>query len=184
MLLDSNERVAENKLLILYIINKLNFEPTNSQIAKLAIDTREINYFYLQQYISELVNDKFIKCHEENGSRFYKITQTGRQALDFFKTMIRASSREKIDAIVKENIASLRTETQVSADYIPLNENEFMASCRIFEGSTCLIDLELYTGTKEQARLVCRNWENNARGLYSEIIRIMTSLGSQESPGK
>lgn len=179
MQLDNNERVAENKLLILYIINKINFEPANSQIAKLAADTREINYFYLQQYISELVEDKFIECHEKEGKRFYGITPLGKQALDFFKTMIRASAREKIDNAISQNISVLRTETQITADYTPKNENEYMVSCRISEGPTCLIDLQLYAGNKEQARLICRKWENNAQEMYSEIIRIMTS--SQEA---
>lgn len=175
MQLDVNERVAENKLLILYIINKVNFELTNSQISKLVVNIHEINYFYLQQYISQLVDDKFIGCRIEEGSRFYNITPSGRQALEFFKTMIRASTRDKIDAIIKENIQTLRTETQVSADYIPLDDNQYSVSCRISEGETCLIDLKLFAGTKEQARLICRNWEKNSRELYPEIIRLLTS---------
>ncbi len=175
MQLDVNERVAENKLLILYIINKVNFKLTNSQISKLVVNIHEINYFYLQQYISHLVDDKFIECRIEEGSRFYNITPSGRQALEFFKTMIRASTRDKIDAIIKENTQALRTETQVSSDYIPLDDNQYSVSCRISEGTTCLIDLKLFAGPKEQARLICRNWEKNSQELYPEIIRLLTS---------
>lgn len=176
MQLYSVQNPAENKLLILYILNKLNFELTNSQIARIVINTTETNYFYIQQYLSELVGDKFIEYRVENGKRFYKITPSGKQALDFFKTMLRASIRKKIDHIIKEKIPALRTETQVAADYIPLeNDDGYMVSCRISEGSTILIDLKIYAGTKEQARVLCRNWENNAQEIYSEIIHLMTN---------
>jgi len=179
MQLDVNERVAENKLLILYLIDKLNFELTNSQIAKLVINIQEINYFYLQQYISQLVEDKFIDCRIENNNRFYNITSSGKQALNFFKTIIRASTRTTIDSIIKEHISSLRTEMQVSADYIPLNDNEYSVSCSISEGTVSLIDLKLYAGTKEQAKFICRNWEKNSQEIYSNIIHILSTERNQ-----
>ena len=179
MQLDVNERVAENKLLILYLIDKLNFELTNSQIAKLVINIQEINYFYLQQYISQLIEDKFVECRIENNNRFYKITSSGKQALEFFKTMIRASTRTTIDNIIKQHIASLRTEMQVLADYIPLNDNEYSVTCSISEDSISLIDLKLYAGTKEQAKFICRNWEKNSQQIYSDIIRILSNERNQ-----
>lgn len=176
MQLDINERVAENKLLILYIMDKMNFELTNSQIAKLVVNINEINYFYLQQYISQLIEDEFVECRVENENRFYRITASGKQALDFFKTMVRASTRERIDRIVKENTPNLRTETQVSADYTPHDNGGFTVSCRISEDSACLVELNLLAGTREQSRLICRNWESHSQEIYSEIIRLLTAL--------
>lgn len=175
MQLDVNEPVAENKLLILYIIDKFNFELTNLQIAKLVINIQEINYFYLQQYISELVSDKFLECRIDNSNRFYKITPSGKQTLVFFKTRIRASTRGKIDDIIKESTSTLRSETQVLADYIPHNENEYHVSCHISEGVTCLIELNMYAGNKEQAKSICRNWKNNSQKIYSGILRLLTT---------
>lgn len=174
MQLDVNEQVAENKLLILYIIDKIPFELTNSQIAKLVINIQEINYFYFQQYISQLIEDKFLACRIDNNTRFYSITQNGNQVLNYFKTMVRASTRKKIDDIIKESMPCLRTENQITADYIPVNENEYTVTCKISEGSTILINLDLYAGTKEQAKLICRNWETNAHEIYSSIIQLLT----------
>jgi predicted transcriptional regulator len=176
MQLDVNELVAENKLLILYIMDKFSFDLTNSQIARLVVNIQEINYFYFQQYISQLVDDKLLACKVDNNKRLYNISQSGRQALDYFKTMIRASTRSKIDAIIKESIPCLRTENQITADYIPINENEYTVTCKISEGSTTLINLDLYAGTKEQAKSICRNWETNAREIYSSIIQLLTDI--------
>jgi len=173
MQLDLNEQIAENKLIILYLIEKVNFELTNSQIAKLLIKLREINYFLLQEYISQLVSNDYLACRIESNQRLYKITESGKQALSYFRTMIRASVRKLIDNAIEENITTLRTEIQVSADYIPINENEYTVFCRITEGSTCLIELNLYAGAKEQAKSMCRNWETNSQEIYSGIIKLL-----------
>lgn len=173
MQLDLNGQVAENKLLVLYLIDKTDFELTNSQIAKLLIKIRDINYFLLQEYISQLVNDKYLECRIEPNQRLYKITELGKQALTFFKTMIRASTRRQIDDTLQENISVLRTEIQISADYMPINENEYTVSCRINEGSTCLIELNLYAGTKEQAKSICRKWEKDSQEIYSKITKLL-----------
>jgi len=173
MQLDLNQQVAENKLLVLYLVEKVNFELTNSQIAKLLIKIMEINYFLLQEYISQLVNDKYLECRIESNQRLYKITESGRQALSYFKTMIRASIRKQVDNAIQDNITTLRTEIQVSADYIPINEYEYTVFCRITEGSTCLIELSLYAGAKEQAKSICRNWEKNSQEIYSQIITLL-----------
>ncbi|MGE5473321.1 MAG: DUF4364 family protein [Ignavibacteriales bacterium] len=173
MQLDLNEKIAEDKLLILYLIENVNFELTNSQIAKLIIKVREINYFLLQEYISQLVNDNYLKCRIESNQRLYSITESGKQALSYFKTMIRASFRKLIDTAIQENITALRTEIQISADYTPINENEYTVFCRITEGNTCLIELNLYAGTKEQAKSMCRNWEKNSQEIYSNIVKLL-----------
>ncbi|MGE5329589.1 MAG: DUF4364 family protein [Deltaproteobacteria bacterium] len=173
MQLDLNEQVAENKLIILYLIEKVNFELTNSQILKLLVKINEINYFLLQEYISQLINDNYLKCRIESNQRLYKITESGKEALSYFKTMIRASTRKQIDTAIEENITTLRTEIQVSADYIPINEDEYTVFCRITEGSTCLVELNLYAGTKEQAKVMCRNWEKNSQQIYSEIVNLL-----------
>lgn len=179
MQFDQNLQTAENKLLILYIINQIEFELSNIQIAKMVINIQEINYFYLQHYISELINDNFISCRIENNNRLYKITPLGKQTLEYFRTKIRASIRKKIDDLLKENISILRTETQIISDYIPKNENEYFVTLKINEGSTCLIDLNLYAGTKEQAKLLCKSWQNNAQELYSNIVHILIKSENQ-----
>jgi predicted transcriptional regulator len=168
-------QIAENKLLILYLIDKLNFEITNSQIAKIVINIREINYFYLQQYISELIKDKYVECKIIGENRFYTITPEGKQVLDYFKTIILASVRKKIDDVILAQSSDLRTETQVTSEYIPQNENEYMVSCRIFENSTCLIDLNFYAGSKENAKDICQNWNKNAQKIYSNIVGLLTN---------
>ncbi|WDC83543.1 DUF4364 family protein [Caloramator sp. mosi_1] len=58
--------LAINKLIILYILNKLNKPTSNSQLTQIILENNLINYFTLQQYISELINTGFINTITDN----------------------------------------------------------------------------------------------------------------------
>ena len=43
---NSSEELASHKLLILYILNKINMDLTNSQITQVVLETEMMNYFF------------------------------------------------------------------------------------------------------------------------------------------
>ncbi|HAA81046.1 MAG TPA: DUF4364 domain-containing protein, partial [Thermoanaerobacter sp.] len=49
------QELAENKLIILYILNRINMPITDEQISKIILDNKLMNYFYLRQYLDELI---------------------------------------------------------------------------------------------------------------------------------
>ena len=63
---NSSEELASNKLLILYILNKINMDLTNSQITQVVLDTEVINYFSLQQFLSQLMESKFLTTYKDS----------------------------------------------------------------------------------------------------------------------
>ena len=50
-LTEDNETLAENKVLILYILNQLNKPISNDSLLTLVLGAKEMNYFYFQQSI-------------------------------------------------------------------------------------------------------------------------------------
>jgi len=50
----SNKELAENKLILLYIIDKVNIPISNLQITKIILENKFMNYFMLQQLLNEL----------------------------------------------------------------------------------------------------------------------------------
>ena len=82
--LGSNKELAENKLILLYIIDKTDIPMSNLQITKLILENKFMNYFMLQQYLNELYESKFLAADTVEGKKMYKITNTGRQTLELF----------------------------------------------------------------------------------------------------
>ena len=52
---ENSAELAENKLLVLYVTDSLKHPITNTQLTEIILENNFINYFTLQQYISELI---------------------------------------------------------------------------------------------------------------------------------
>ena len=66
---ENSAELAENKLLVLYTLQRLNRLISNSQLTEILLQNNLINYFTLQQCISELEESNFIhydKVNEKN----------------------------------------------------------------------------------------------------------------------
>lgn len=61
MFLENTEELAQNKLLLLYIIDKSNSSLTNNELTELVLKNNYMNYFLVQQYLSELIESGFIE---------------------------------------------------------------------------------------------------------------------------
>ena len=77
---------TQDKLIILYIIKKLNKSITNLQMVDLILDTTGIDYFSLQQLLLDLEGKNLISLTHQDGSRYYKITHDGEEMLDFLNS--------------------------------------------------------------------------------------------------
>ena len=79
--MDDNTRnsLAQDKVLILYILNSLKKEITESDLFKFISPVDNMNYFYFKQILSDLVDSKLVKtCTkeelDENNPAIYKLT--------------------------------------------------------------------------------------------------------------
>ena len=102
-----NETIAENKVLILYILNTIEKPITNNALYELVISIQDINYFYFQQFILDLLENKYISelKEDERSELVYSITTVGKQTLELTKDMIPGIIKLKIDNTLnkKEN---------------------------------------------------------------------------------
>ncbi len=174
MNLGSNRELAENKLILLYIIDKVNIPINNLQITKIILENRFMNYFLLQQFLNELCEGSLLSCVHEDGKSFYTITNNGKQTLSYFQNLIPLGIKTRIDDTISSIKKRIKNETYITADYTPEKENEFIVSCKICEDDFKLIDLMLLAGTKSEARSICENWRNHSQAIYSEIIESLT----------
>ena len=55
-----NETLAENKILILYILDKLYAPIDNSNLYRIILSTQDMNYFYFQQFLLDLIEVKYV----------------------------------------------------------------------------------------------------------------------------
>jgi len=172
--LGSTKEVAENKLIILYLINKLEIPLSNIQITRVILENRIMNYFLLQQFLNELLEGNFLEMYTQEGRPLYKITEAGRQSLSFFSEMVPLGIKAHFDGIYKSLRKNIRNETLINADFTPVNDNEFIANCKVGEDDFLLMEINVTVGTKTDAKEICSNWKAHSQEIYSEIINILT----------
>lgn len=172
--LGSNKETAENKLILLYIIDRLDVPITNLQIIKLVLEKRFMNYFLLQQHLNELLEGKLLTMETADGRSMYMITDSGRRTLEYFIHLIPAGLKARMDNTFSTMRKEIRSESLVTADYTPESENKFTAGCKVSEDGFQLLQLDVTVGTKADARLVCENWKKYSQLIYAEIIDSLT----------
>ena len=88
MFAENTEELAQNKLLLLYIIDKAEKPLTNEEITEFMLENNYMNYFLIQQYLSELTSSKFIEYVHEDDKKIYKMLNKGKITLYYFQDRI------------------------------------------------------------------------------------------------
>ena len=76
------------KLIILYMLDQVDFPLTNSQISEFILDEGYTTYFKLQQALSELLSSGFIHEEATHSRTFYHLTEEGAATIQYFKNDI------------------------------------------------------------------------------------------------
>ena len=165
--------LAENKLLILHIFNKLKFPISNNHITQIILENNFINYFTLQQYLTELVSSNFIKYTDESGNQRFTITDKGIKVLSLFGNRISNNKIETADNYLKTQIETIKKDVTVTADYTIENKDNFIVNLKATENDSILIDIKINVGSNKQARDLCEKWKGNSSDLYNRIIQLL-----------
>ncbi len=158
------------KLIVLYILDKVDFPLTNGQLTNFILEKEYTNYFNIQQAISELIDDNYISSETIRNSSLYQISESGKETLSFFSHSISQAIRDDIDTYLKEHKYSLRNEVSTLADYFENKKDEYIARLRVMEGESAIIELKLSVPTEREANLVCNNWKNKSSDIYAYVI--------------
>lgn len=174
-LASDNETLAENKALILYILNKVNKPIDSNDFYKLVLTFEDMNYFYFQQFLLDLMDNKYIlKGISENNETIYEITVEGRQAINLVQDLIPGFTRFQIDNNFKEDLRTIEDEYSITADFIPESENAYTVVCKITENGKVTFEVKVFASSRDQAKSIVENWKKNAVKLYPKMLKMLT----------
>jgi len=182
---DANDyKNAENKLLLLYLINRMEFPMSRAQVTDFVSGADFMDYYTLQQTLAIMVESGHLDATEENAldknTTRYVVTGEGQTTLEYFEKHIPWSRRQTIDRYITENRGKIKKDYENTATYFPNVENdEFIVKCGVYEDRRALLELFVSVDTREQAKLIQSNWRANASVLYQRIIEALTVTESE-----
>lgn len=158
------------KLIILYMLQKVDFPLTKAQIGDFILDKQYTNFLTLQQVIGELIDADMVTAHTIRNRTHLSITKEGCQTLHFFDNEISDAIKEEIHAYLKQNEIELRNEVSILADYYKSTSGEYEAHLTAKDKDVTLVELVISVPVEETAASICDNWQKKNQEIYQYLI--------------
>jgi len=158
--------IAQNKLLILYLLKTINIQLSEIQILRIVTDNGWLNYFDLKESLFELVESNLVAQRETPNGTFFSISSLGCDTLFYFEKELLSSQRKAIDEFCAANRGELRLETELSADYIKIDDGEYKVMLKVLENQIPVFELNLVTYSKASAEAFINKWKHVAPIIY------------------
>lgn len=160
------------KLTILNMLNKVDFPLTNTQISNFFLDRDYTNYFRIQQGISDLLDAKLIAAETTRSNTQYRITNAGKETLEFFRDKITDSIEADLNSYFEANRMQMKKENSILADY-KASSRGYAVRCQLRSANRTILDLTLIVKKEEQAEAICNNWKKQNEDVYAYLMDIL-----------
>ena len=169
--MENNQDLMLYKLIILYMLDRIDeYSLTNKQISDFILDRNYTGIFNIHESISELIDKNFISVSTIRNTQHYQITNLGEEALLYFENKIPNVIKQEIRDYFKKEKVNLKKESEIYADYIKNESDEYVVECALRERKEDLINIKMTVPTKELARNICDNWRTKSTDVYQSLI--------------
>ena len=172
---DNTTALAENKVLILYILNHFPNGVLEDGLYKIISSVNDVNYFYFKEVLTDLLDSKLVGLFtkDEDEESVLKITSEGNNALSLTIDVLPGILKLKADNVFQKEFASIADETSISAEFIPRSENDYTIKCRVIEKNETIFEVRTFAGSRERAKKIVDNWNKNASKIYPKILNLL-----------
>lgn len=176
-----NETLAENKVLILYILNQVHKPITNDNLYKLVLSAIDMNYFYFQQFLLDLMSADFIVSYQKEDQTVYELTSHGKTTLDLTLDILPGIIKLKADTNLKSILDNIENEHSIIAEFTPKSEDHYIVNCKIMENNETVFEIKTFAGSRDEAKKIVDNWKNNAEIIFPNLLDTLTKNYSSKS---
>lgn len=179
---DNTTTLAENKVLILYILDKIPNGILEGGLYKIISSINNVNYFYFKEVLTDLLDSKLVGIFtkDEEEESVLKITSEGKNALSLTIDVLPGILKLKADNVFKKEFTNIANETSIVAEFIPKSEDDYIIKCRVIEKNETIFEVKTFAGSRERAKKIVDNWNKNASKIYPKILDILLEDNNEE----
>lgn len=176
---DNATTLAENKVLILYILNLIDNDFKEDDLFKIISSINDINYFYFKQLLTDLIDSNLVGSYTKEEEPVIKITSEGKNAYTLTKDVLPGIMKLKADNIFQKELSTIEEESSIIAEFIPKSEYDYTIRCKIVENNETIFEVKTFAGSRDRAKKIVDNWNKNATALYPEILNLLLQDNSK-----
>lgn len=171
--LGNEKELVHNKLILLYVLRKLDMPVTNRQLTQLVLSHRLMNYFIMQQMLLELIDSAYVDAQVDENKEQIRITQQGTDVLDYFMGMIPPYLKLKVDTKVLPESTVDKLTDYATAEYYPVGLDSFKVLLNMNQNSENGIKITLTTNDLDYAKRLVKNWNEKSDQKVDRILDIL-----------
>lgn len=169
---ENNEQYTANKILILFILDKLDMKLTDNSLSAVLLGPGLVNYFTVQECREDLIAKGCVRRElDSSGSVLYSITEKGRERLAQMRYMLSGGLGARYEAYLEANRDSLEHDMHVNADCFEDSHGNTYVRCYVREGSNCIVDVKLPVANRSDGAAICEIWRKNTSELYLHLVK-------------
>ena len=158
------------KLIVLYMLNRVTFPLTKTQITDFIQEKEYTNFFTLQQVMAELTDTGLITAKTLHNRTHLEITAEGLETLHFFENRINDAIKADIEEYLKAKEFELRNEVSIQSNYYKSVSGEFEAHLTAKEKGITLVDITLSVPSEDIASSICEHWQTKNETIYQYLV--------------
>ena len=170
-----------SKVMVLYFLNRAGIPLTRVQIASFFSEKGYASYVNLQTVFARLAESGLIREEQVLNRTRVHLTSEGQQTLSLFSNELTAEIKKDIDDFLKENAKSFQRELQLYANYHMTEGRNFLATLRMSEQGSTLLEINISLPSEKLARETCRRWSEQHDEIYTYLLEQILKEESSES---
>lgn len=171
----------EIQYLILYIMTFLKQPISYENLADMAICDGGFGYFEFSDAITELIELAHIAVLENNGARFYELSDSGRSAAAAFESRVPRGVKMEAERSAARVFARIRREAVVLTSHGTREDGTMAVKLSLMDGETPVFSFEVMVADEAQALMYERNFRENAEKMYDGMICVLLNdYGGEE----
>jgi hypothetical protein len=173
--LKSDNKNAQDKLKLLYILDYIEMPLTNIEITNYILEYGMMDYFTLQLLLSDLCDVKFTLLKPYNGNEYYSVSKSGKAALEMFSDKLPEyfiNEVEKNFSGIKKHVKKQR---EIFGHYYKRKDDEYIVSLQVTENSTTIFNISINVTDEITAKNIIKKWETSPEKIFGQIINALTN---------
>lgn len=167
------ESITLYKLIILYMLDRVDFPISNSTIVGFILETGYTDFATIQQVIGIIQDDGLINVESSRSNTSYTLTDQGREMLEYFGNKISDEIKKEVNEYLTANKYELKQAANVISEYYRTTGGDYTVHCCIKENNFSLIELNLSVPDEDVADQMCGNWKEKSQEIYEFVMKCL-----------
>lgn len=181
-LLTDKEQVVLNKLIMLFVLDKMEIPLTEDSILDICSVKNDwiMNYMDCKAIIHDLVESRLLYKlgNVEQGKELFSLTYEGRECLSYLYRRIPFETRENISQYLQVNKLNVKSSQEYTATYSKNDDGSYNVILRIYEPliTVPMFELKIKAPSRQSANEAIHKWKNKAPTIYESIYENLINI--------